>query len=133
MRTCHKVTAEVARRPDTGTWLCASCWAPAPIPCGRCGELRVIKSSLTGNPICGACRAKSRPRRPLLQGPAVQHLLKGRRRRIQQADPGTDDLACGPCQTLDLHGCIKHNIDATVNLGRLSLGGLLVGRNRQLL
>jgi len=85
--TCHTVTSEVARRPDTGTWLCASCWAPAPIPCTRCGEVRVIKSSLTGNPICGACRAKSRPRRPCVEC--------GQRRPVHSRL--THGPVCGPC------------------------------------
>lgn len=61
--SCHVVSAEVRRRPDTGTWLCATCWHPNPVECTRCGQTKVIKASLTGSPVCGSCRARERPRR----------------------------------------------------------------------
>lgn len=61
--TCHVVSAEVHRRPDTGTWLCATCWQPDPVECTRCGQTKIIKASLGGSPVCGSCRAQTRPRR----------------------------------------------------------------------
>ena len=66
-QACSVISHVVRRRPDTGTWLCTSCWTPAPVTCTRCGTAQIVKRSTFSNPVCDRCRRLVRRRRPCVE------------------------------------------------------------------
>lgn len=71
---CGEVSSVVHRRPDTGTWLCTSCWSPTPVTCVRCGADQVIKRSTFSNPVCDRCRRLVRRRRECVECGETKHV-----------------------------------------------------------
>jgi hypothetical protein len=88
--SCGRVTANRRRDTETGALVCERCWQPPVLTCVDCGEQRPCpRGAHTGQPRCGSCRSRRRPRRLCTRCGNLQ--------RIHSRLPLGD--VCGPCHT----------------------------------
>ncbi|MDT3397319.1 hypothetical protein RKE29_11780 [Streptomyces sp. B1866] len=87
---CGRVTANRRRDRNSGALVCERCWNPPVLTCVDCGQQRPCPRGLTtGEPRCGSCYSRRRPRRPCARC--------GKCQRIHSRLPLGD--VCGPCHT----------------------------------